>query len=91
MAVVSMRKTKSDKESNTSKNAEFQKNFRYFHRQYSKLIEKHPGNFVAICHRKVVAFDKDPVTLIERLEEKQVDLTVCMTGYVSPSKKEMLL
>lgn len=69
---------------------EYARNFRYFHRNYQALMEKHPDKHVVICDRIVCDSDEDFKALLERTRKKQ-NIRLCFFSYVSSPETELIL
>ena len=69
---------------------EYLKNFRYFHRNYKTLMEKHPNEHVAICDRDIFDHNKDLEKLIKKVSENR-NIRKCFIGFVSSPETELIL
>ena len=69
----------------------YMKSFRFFHRNYKSLMKKHPNRHVAILEGKVFDHDEDFEVLFKRLKDKNVNLEICVSGYVASEEDELIL
>ncbi len=69
---------------------EHTRNFRYFHRNYQLLMEKHPDEHVVICDRKVCDHDENFKALLERTRKVR-DIRRVFFGYVCSPGTEIIL
>lgn len=89
--IVDKKSNKALKEGiNNKVRREYARNFRYFHKNYQTLMEKHPNKHVVICDRNVFDYDKDFKVLLER-SSKQQNIRSCFIGYVSSPETELIL
>jgi len=70
---------------------EFEKNMKWFQKNYERLRELYSGQYVAVKDDAVVKANEDVRVLIKELREEHKDLGAFVVEYVSKEKIELIL
>lgn len=70
---------------------EFEKNMKWFQKNYEKLRELYSGQYVAVKDDAVVKANEDVRVLIKELREEHKDIGAFVVEYVSKEKIELIL
>ena len=69
----------------------FEKNMKWFQKNYEKLRELYSGEYVAVDNNEVLMHNEDARTLINLLREKNEDIGAFVIEFVSKEKFELIL
>ena len=69
----------------------FEKNMKWFQKNYEKLRELYSGEYVAVDNNEVLMHNEDARTLINLLREKYEDIGAFVIEFVSKEKFELIL
>jgi hypothetical protein len=70
---------------------EFEKNMKWFQKNYERLRELYSGQYVAVKDDAVVKANEDVRVLIKELREEHKDIGAFVVEYVSKEKIELIL
>ena len=70
---------------------EFEKNMKWFQKNYERLRELYSGQYVAVKDDAIVKANEDVRVLIKELREEHKDLGAFVVEYVSKEKIELIL
>ncbi|MGC9069557.1 MAG: DUF5678 domain-containing protein [Thermoprotei archaeon] len=70
---------------------EHERNSKWFKKNYQNLVEKYDGMLIAIHKQEIVAFDKDPSKLREKILAKGLNPMTVTIEYVSKKPLEFIL
>lgn len=69
---------------------EYEENSEWFREKYEELIEEHDGTFVAIYKKRIIDYDKDLDSLVDRVSKKYPSNRVFI-DFVTKEKLALIL
>jgi len=69
----------------------FEKNMKWFHKNYDSLRGKYAGEYVAVNEERVVIHNRDAETMIRQLQERFGDIGAFVIEFVTNGKFDPIL
>ncbi|MHC3129733.1 MAG: hypothetical protein IBV52_06625 [Candidatus Bathyarchaeota archaeon] len=69
----------------------FEKNMKWFHKNYDRLRGQYAGEYVAVNEERVVMHNRDAETMIRQLQERFGDVGAFVIEFVTNGKFDLIL